>query len=441
MPQLTMHAFKVDVTPPVGDFLCGSLHARSIGIEQRIFLRGAVLTQRDDAGADAIGERVVIAAIDYCYLSGRSHQRLEAALARGAGVPVAKAVVQSNHVHDVPLIDEEAHSVLESFVPGVHNEPYFAGVLSSVEKAVADALRGEGVRVAGVSFASCRVNEFAATRRVIGPDGVCRVRWSVCRDQAVRSAPEGRIDPLLDAVVFRDSAGKPVACWGFYASHPQVSDGRRMISGDTVGIAMDLFEQNNAGVAPVYFTGCGGDITAGKYTTANRPRNRHVFGVRLYDGYQGAFDNAAALPGETFKSISWADHTAEVPLSTVPEPESHFLNTLRDPAMAGSSKYLAAMKVDRLRRKLTSYPFRTSRLRINDYSLFFAPTELVIEYQFHAKQRCGGRASIAAYGDSFLKYVAHDRAFDEGGYEIEPLWSEVSKGIESHVKRAIDRVV
>lgn len=440
MSKFRLHAFKVDVTPPVGEYLCGGLHGKSTGIEQRIHLRGGVLTELDAAGA--VRERVAIAVVDYCYICGRSQRRIEEALARGAGVPATKAAVQSNHVHDVPLIDEEAHALMDAYTPGVHSETYFARVLRDVESAVSAAVRGGGVEIGGVSFTSCKVSEFASSRRVLGPDGRCLVRWSVCRDDAVRSAPEGRIDPLMDMVVFHEAnTGKPAACWGFYASHPQVSDGRGLVSGDTVGIAMELFEQTNAGIAPVYFTGCAGDITAGKYTTTNRPRNRHVFGIRLYDGFQGAFDAARAATPQPLRSLAWADHTAEVPLAPIHGSESDHLAKLRDPAAPSSLKYLSAMKIDRHRRNLHAYPFRVSRLRINDHALFFAPSELVVEYQFHAKRRCGGKAMIAAYGDSFLKYIAHDRAFDEGGYEVDPLWSEVGKGIESHVKRAIDRVV
>lgn len=430
MGQFTLRHFYVDVTPPIGDYLCGGFHQTSIALETQLSLRGIVLSANDT--------HYVAACIDYCYLVGRSQARLEDALAAGAGIPAAQVALHSNHVHDAPLINEEMGEVMRDHVPGIHNEAYFADVIQRSRETVAAAMAQPGVEISSVSYAQHPVHQFASSRRVIDETGKCTVRWSVNNTQDVRDQPEGRIDPNVDQIIFHDRDNEPVACLNFYACHPQVSDGRRTISNDTVGIALDLFQKRHPDVFPLYFMGCGGDITAGKYTTFDRPRNRLVFGVRLYDGIQGAFE--AAQP-EPLRAVDWDTHVIELPLRAIPESEAHFVAQMREPDLATSHKCLAAMKLQRLWGGIDTYPYRLARLGLNDIDILFLPSEMVIDYQFYARARARGRLAVAAYGDGFLKYVAHDAAFDEGGYEVEPLWTEVDKGIQAPIRAAIDKIL
>lgn len=429
MSYCILRPFLVDVTPPIGDYLCGGLHNTSIGQETALHLRGLIVDTDD--------RRFVMAVVDYCYLAGRSQQRFVTALAQGAGIPVEQATLHSNHVHDAPLIDEEAAEILKAQVPDLHNEAYFDGVLTKTRQAMAAALATEGIRVTSISFSQGKVEQFASNRRVIDENGVCQVRWSVCRNETVRNAPEGNIDPMLDQVTFYDADGQAVVCLHFYASHPQVSDGRRLISDDTVGVALRQFEAEHPQVFSLYFTGCSGDITAGKYTTTDRAANRPIFGNRLFHGMQAAFGQTTPQP---IQQLDWTQHNLTLPLAPIEQPAEYFLERINDAEVVVAMKYLLAMKLHRLQNAVDTYPFHISRLRINDIDILFLPTELLLAYQTHAKSR-GSQVAVAAYGDCFLKYLAHDAAFDEGGYEVEWLWSEAARGAESLIHQGIDKVL
>jgi len=430
MEQTAVTTFKVEVTPPVGGYLCGGFHEQSVGVETPLYLRGAVVS--------ANGTRYVLACVDYCYLVGRSQRRLIEAVAAGANVPAGRVSLHSNHVHDAPLIDEEAHERIERFAGvRVHDEGYFSGVLKRTKEAVETALKTPAREVGGIAFASHAVSRFASTRRVLEADGTCKVRFSICRDAAIRDRPEGLIDPMLDQVVFYDTKQSPMVCMNFYASHPQVSDGRRMISADTIGVALDLFEKSHPDVFPIYFSGCAGDITAGKFTTLDRHRNRLVFGVRLYDAMQEAL--AKARPGPV-GAVRWDDRVFNVPLSQIEQGEEHFQAILRGEGPVGV-KYNAATKLQRLEEKLTSCPYRISLARFGEIGILLLPAEMMVEYQLYAKSHFRGRLAVAAYGDGFLKYIATDEAFDQGGYEVEPAWTEVGKGIEACIKPEMDRIL
>lgn len=455
-----LHTFRVDVTPPIGDYLCGGLHTTSIGVEQRIDLRGMVLTHG--------GTRYVLAVIDFCYLCGRSNDRLHRALADAAGVPVSQVVACSNHIHDVPLIDEEPHAIVQDLAGlPIHNEAWFAALLERIAAAVRAALAEPGVPVSHVGISWAPVVEFASTRRVIDANNRAHTRYSKCMDPVLKSAPEGAIDPLLRQVTLyttasgeskaapsqaaftafnQESPAKgndprgpvPVACLQSYASHPQVSDGRRLVSGDTVGVARDLFAAAFPNLTQVFFDGCGGDITAGKYTTRLGERDRLYFGVRLADAMIAAHKAAAPEP---LTSVSWSDHTLTLPLAPVHVSEAELLKDLRDPAVPHNVKYLRAMKLDRIARKIDEYPYRLTALRLNDIALLHLPAEPLLEYQNFTHAHYGARLMVNGYGDSFLKYVATDQCFVQGGYEVDPWWTEIQPGAEALIKGGIRRVM
>lgn len=430
--MLRIFPFQVDVTPPCEDYICGGLQERGEGVESPLFLRGIVL--------DSEKERYVLAAIDYCYMIGQSHDRFITMLAEAARTTGDKVTIHSNHVHDAPLLYEEVHTLIHEYCRDliIHNEDYVADVLNRSAEAVAQAIAEGGIKIGRIAFTSHAVDQFASTRRVLDGEGRCHIRWSVTEDQWIRSQPEGRIDPMLDQITFFDQRSEPRVCLNFYACHPQVSNGRKQISSDTIGVALNLFERRHPGVFPVYFDGCGGDITAGKYTTDDRPRNRLVFGVRLYDAMEEAF--LKVRPSEP-GPVEWVDHRFDVPLRGFELSRRDYEAILRHPGNLPKDKYLAALKLVRMLRNQMTYNCRFTRMSLGRLHMLFMPAEMCVEYQLYAKSRCDGYLAVAAYGDSFLNYVATDAAFDEGGYEVRPEWTEVDRGIEQILKRGIDDVL
>jgi hypothetical protein len=426
--SIQLHTFKVDVTPPVGHYICGGLGKPAESIESPLYLRGWII--------HANGTRYVTAAIDYCYLIGRSHRRFEDALAQAAQVRAEHVTLQSTHAHSAPMLNEEVHAILAEHMPATqaHDEAYFADALQRSGDAVRDVLNTEPTIIDHVGFASHMVDQFASTRRVLDEDGQAHPRYSICRDPELRGKPVGRIDPLLDAIVLYDQDRRPVTCAGFYACHPQVAARRPVIGGDSVGVAMDLFESRYPDVFPLFFVGCAGDITAGKYTTDHFDRNLHIFGVRLFDGLEGAYQ--AAYP-QSVQSATWRSETFDLPLRAIEEDQAHYEAMAGDPHQR---QYLASAKLHRLRNNIHAYPFRTTLLQLNGIGALFLPTELCVDYQLFAKQQYAGPLAVAAYGDSFFNYLATGEAFDQGGYEVMPIWTEVDATAERPIKQAISRM-
>jgi hypothetical protein len=424
--------FKINVTPPLGSALCGGYLPSADRLVQELWLRGLIVKEE--------GQTYIIAGIDFCYLIGKSQARLEEALALGAGIPAGHVTLNATHAHAAPLITQEGHAQLHALDASLdfHNEAYFQDVLERSRAGVASAIKAGLWTVSGVSFSSHAVEEFASTRRVFLKPGEAKIRWSISREPEVKAAPVGLVDPLLDQVNLYDDDGKPRVSMSYFACHPQVGYNPGAIHGDTPGLAMSLFEERYPGTMPIYFNGCGGDITGGKYTSTFPTRNLHLFSVRLFDAMEEAFLKARpAAPGK----FTWQDNTFDCPLAPVQFTRQELLDTIANPATANSLKIISAFKLMRLETANTTYPFRITHAHFGDIGLLMLPAELSVVYQLYAKQIHRGPIATAAYADSYLNYVAYDKAFDEGGYEVDPWWTEVGPGIEAWIKDKLDKVI
>jgi hypothetical protein len=163
-----------------------------------------------------------------------------------------------------------------------------------------------------------------------------------------------------------------------------------------------------------------------------------VFGVKLYDALHEAMQKARPQP---LASMGWRTERFDCPLAPPPNDADHYRFVLNSEVAGGGERYLAAHKLNRLENGIETYPFRLTRWTVNGHAAVFLPAELVVDYQLYAKSRYRGELAVAAYGDSYLDYVGTDIMFSEGGYEVDPMWTEVGPGVEGHIKGALDRIL
>src|SRR5262249_22948148 len=157
--------------------------------------------------------------------------------------------------------------------------------------------------------------------------------YSSTKDPALREAPEGRIDPWLKTVTLYDQE-TPLVRLHYYASHPQSHYGEGEVHPDTPGMARAYLEDEE-GVAQIYFTGCGGDVTAGKYNDGN-PAARITLSKQLYSGMIRAIAATRRVPVREF---SWKS----VGVTLTPRGEPQFSDpalrkAMGDPALAAAKR-------------------------------------------------------------------------------------------------------
>jgi hypothetical protein len=417
--------FCCDVTPPLGQpMIAGDTIAT---VPQPLLAKGIVL----DAGA----ERYVLCAVDWCELTNGTHRALRHKIALAAGADAARVAVQCVHQHTAPLVDVDAQKLLAEVGAGqlLMDSKVWDGITQRLAAAVKQSLaRFEPVDRVGTGQA--KVDRVAATRRVAVEGGKIRVRYSTCKEADLRALPEGTIDPYLKTITLARGP-KPLVRLHYYATHPQTRYGDGRASSDFPGIAREKLERKE-NVFQIYFTGCGGDVTVGKYNDGS-DKCRDELAERLLAGMEASIAATTLAP---IGPLRWRT----CPLRLTPRTDAghtlaECIARMKDSKAAPSSRaYLGAMRAVFLQRN--EQPIELSSLEIGNVYLVHLPGEPMVVFQQYAQQlKPGAFVAVAGYGDCGPGYLCTQRAFREGGYE--PTASAVAPESEGVLKKAISALL
>ena len=405
MPPLHLATFSCDVTPPDGHPLCGGWILPVRGVDDPLRALGVVLL--------GVGKPVVLCAVDWTGLRNEAFRVWRKALADAAHTTPEHVSLHCVHPHNAPFADVEAEKLIAAAKAAKSLDlDYFADCV----KKSADALKAalpKAVKFTHVGTGSAGVKEVASNRRVLGEDGKVKfTRTSATKNKEARDAPEGLIDPKLRTLSFWDGE-KALAALHFYACHPMSYYGDGRVSADFCGLARQKF-QDETRVFQVYFNGCGGNITAGKYNDGSK-ENRPVLRDRIHVAMAAAWKDTKRAE---VKEWEWRFEPVKLP----PRKEANFgeeqsRKTLEDVKAADARRNNAAMQLGWLKRIDT--PIEVNCLAFGDSVLsLFLPGEAFIEYQLSAqKLRPDAVVNVAAYGDDGPGYIPTAKAYLEGGYE------------------------
>jgi hypothetical protein len=428
MPTYHIATFSADVTPPDGHPLCGGWIEPVRGVDDPLKLLGVVLL-----GA---GKPVVLAAADWCGLRNEAYRVWRATLAAAAHTTPEHVALHCVHPHNAPFADVGAQKrIAAAGAPPSLDLAFFDRVMA----ASADALRRSLARTrpfTHAGFGKAEVKEVASNRRVIGPDGKVKfTRTSATKSKEARDQPEGLIDPFLRTLSFWDGP-TPLAALHFYATHPMSYYGDGRVSPDFCGLARQKRQDEDAGVFQVYFTGCAGNVTAGKYNDGAKA-NRATLRDRVHAGMVAAWKATARFP------VTGWDWRIE-PVSFRPRSEPNFTaeesrKVLRDPKQTVAKRNNAAFQLAWLDRiatpiEITSLDFG-SKLRT-----LHLPGEPFIEFQLAAQKVAGDMpVYVAGYGDDGPGYIPPAAAFLQGGYE--PTVALAAPDAEDRLTKAIRKLL
>lgn len=415
--------FKADITLPIGH-LCYSSYEPVETIEHPLFAKGIILEDGKD--------RYVICAFDWCEICNGSHEDIRKRIAEAVGTTPERVAVQCVHQHTAPMAIGDAQRLLNE----TENPP------KAWDLEVLDELFGRVAKAAGeaveklqpfdqVGTSQAKVDRVASNRRIPRGDGTVETRFSSCTDARLCAAPEGLVDPMLKTITLaRD--GQPIVRLHYYAVHPQSFYGDTRLSYDFVGIARERLEKED-GVPQIYFTGCSGDIAAGKYNNRT-PQARDELTERLFDGMQRS---VAATKYQKVGPITW--RTASITAAAKDPDASDRLNeTMSDKDADRHQRIYAAQELVFLKR--LGKPFLLSSLEMGDVSIVHLPGEPCIAYQFHAQAaRPEGFVAVAGYADCGCGYICTENMFPEGGYE--PTASSFAPEVEKPLRTAIDSLL
>lgn len=409
--------FRADVTPPVGAPLCGGLVKPAVGVSEPLLALGVVLLSDE--------KPVVLCAIDFCEIRGADHIHWREVLAKAAGTSAERVALHSLHQHNAPLVDNAAQKLLPEI--GILDTAAAEKALAGIAEAIQASLKSPQP-VTHISTGEAKVNEVAGNRRVQVIDGkVGKMRGSGSKDPELRALPEGLIDPMLKTVGFWNG-DKKLAALHYYATHPMSYYGDGIVSHDFAGMAREKRTQED-GVPHLYFTGCGGNIGAGKYNDGTPPM-RPLLAGRIHAAMVESEKEARREP---LTKIAWR----HVPVVLQPDPEfpeERMLKVLQNTEARASTRISTALRIGFIRHR-EPIPFTSLHLG-DDVCLIHLPGESFVEYQLFAQQqRPGGFVCTASYGDGVTGYIPLEHSFEEGGYE--PTQAYADPGSEKMMKQTI----
>jgi hypothetical protein len=417
---LRIATFRVDVTPPLGAPLCDALCPPASEIVDPLSARGLVLVIDE--------QPIVLCAVDWVGIGNAGYDAWRTAIAKSAGTDVSRVAVHCLHQHDAPGCDFEAEALLaEQGLSGACFHVAFAHqAIDRVGAAVREAL-GKLEPVTELGTGIGRVEGVASNRRILGKDGkVAFVRFSASRDEQVRAAPEGLVDPDCRLISFWQGE-RPLAAVTYYATHPQSYYGAGGVSADFVGLARSLREKALPEVVHIHFNGASGNVAAGKYNDGSRER-RPLLAERLAEGMRKAWQNTKKVPVAA-ADLRW--RTVEVALPARDTLDAAQLNSMLVDSKAEVRESARASRDPVwLRRCQGGHKIELSCLKLGPVYLVHMPGELFVEYQLAAeKMQPAALVCMAAYGDYGPGYIGTSVAYPQGGYESSRV-SRVGPGVE-----------
>jgi hypothetical protein len=425
--MLHIATFECDVTPPLEHPLCGGWIEPVRGVDDPLKALGVVLL-----GA---GKPVVLCAVDWTGLRNEAFRIWRKALADAAHTTPEHVSLHCVHPHNAPFADTEAEKLIAA-----------AGAAKSLDlkyyddcvKRTAEALKSSLPKArpfSHIGTGAAKVEEVASNRRIVVGGKVKFTRTSATKDEAVRKEPEGLIDPYLRTLSFWNKE-KPVVALHTYACHPMSYYGDGRVSADFCGLARQKLQDEDKDVFQVYFNGCGGNVTAGKYNDGSKA-NRVVLRDRIHKAMKASLTATKQQPVDGF---DWRFE----PVKFLPRKEPLFgeeasRKALEDPKQTAAKRNNSAYQLAWLKRADT--PIELNCLDFGGKVLtLFLPGEAFIEYQLAApKLRPDATVHVVAYGDDGTGYIPTAAAYLEGGYE--PTVALTSADSEELILKAMKKLL
>jgi len=422
-------SFRFDITPPLGHSLCGGWIEPATRIDDSLEGLGYVLW-----GA---GDPIVVCVLDWLGLCNKAHASWRTALAVAAGTSPARVAVQCVHQHNAPLVDCEAARLVaqQPGLPPVFDPAFVQECLQRAQAAVR-AARFAARPVTHIARGQAPVACVASNRRVArdAQGKVTAMRRSSCIEPELRALPEGLIDPMLKSVAFFDGETKLVSCH-YYATHPMsyYADGR--VSSDFCGLARKRLQAQEPDCTHLYFTGCAGNLSAGKYNDGSHEA-RIALTDRMYAGMVASEQASSRQPVET---VEWRRERF-LGAANPALAEAQLQRMLADPKLSLVQRIVPAFKLSSIERFHRQIPIGVSALLLNDVSILHLPAEAFIEFQLRAQKLAPGRfVAVAAYGDDGPFYIPTAEEYSAGGYEVGNAFC--APAIDQALTTAIDRLL
>ncbi len=427
--EFSIATFEADVTVPIGHGMMGGAW-QSKSVADPLQARGIVLF--------GSGKPIVFVSVDWCEIRNDAFDRWRTVIAEAAKTDSVRVLLTTIHQHDAPVADLEAERILRarklegSICDIEFHEKAVQRVADAVRKALPNARR-----FTHLGTGRAKVEKIASNRRYLLPDGKPSFdRGSATRNILAIDAPEGIIDPWLKSLSFWDG-DQPLAVLSGYATHPMSYYRTGAVSADFPGMARAQRQREMPGVFQVYFSGCSGNVTAGKYNDG-ATTNRTVLANRLHAAMSAAWKETRREPVGpiTFRSVAMTLPVRDDGDFTQAELEKKLV-----PGTPPFQQCLAAMGMSWRKRSAEKRPIDVPLIDFGKAQLLLLPGESYVEYQLAAQQlRPDSFVLVAGYGEGATGYIPTEQHWAECDFNLGD-WCWVAPGAEKLMLDAIQRLL
>lgn len=407
---LQITTFEADITTPLGHPLMFGGAPPAAEIIDSQLAKGVIVKWEQELS-------VVLIALDWCEIRNEGYDQWRDAIASAVGTSRERIVLQCVHQHAAMYGDPEAERRLQASGCPTRSMDiqFFNDCCARVAKAAAAAVAGKWSDIYEIGHGRTIVHQVASNRRIKGPDGqLLPMRTSSCADPELRDQPEGLIDPFMKTISFW-SGKRLIAALHYYATHPMSYYRDGGVSKDFCGLARELVQQET-GSFHLYFTGCAGNVAAGKYNDGS-PQMRQVLRDRIATAMR---DSLEASSREPVKDMSF--HVLPIRLPSREEfTDEYYSALLNNDGNPHNLRYRGAAGLTWRNRVKAGVAIDFTCLAINNVRIMQLPGEPFVEYQLFAKELRPDRfVAVAGYGDCGPGYMPVESAYVEGGYEAGP---------------------
>ena len=393
--ELLVGAAEVDITPPVGTALAGSIRPRtSVGVDDPLTVKAVVLESR--------GVRLAYGLFDLIKLYRTEGDRAVALASERTGIPPDHVVWAASHTHTGPYTG----SIFGAEEGGI-DAKWLATVPEKFAKAVeqADASR----RPARISRLRGYCHSALHNRRLRFKGGRHINTWLLHKgeDELQCLGSAGPVDPEVGILCFDDPDGVPIAVLWHFTLHTNTNFGPRF-SADYPGVvAARLRERLGTGVVPIFLPGAFADInTPG-------PRYREV-GDALADAIIGQLNGRQPRSGEV--ALGALKEEVVVPCRDLTADQEQ---RIRESQWPPETQEVFRRELEIMRNAgETEATTIIQAWRIGEVGFASLPGELFVEWGLKIKAESPFPWTYPVeLGGDYLGYLVTHGAWQGGGYE------------------------
>ncbi len=407
--QLLVGAAEVDITPPIGTAMAGSLFPRtSEGVHDPLGARAIVL--------ESNGTRIAYVLVDLVKLYRKEGDRAVALAAEATGIPESNVVWAASHTHSGPYVGP----MFGAEEGGVDEE-----WLATVPEKFADAVRkaDEAKKPATASFARGYCLSVGQNRRFRFKDGRELNGWCLNRGeedvQCLGTAAP--IDPEAGVLSFDGEDGTPIAILWHYTLHTNVYFGNKFSADYPSVVAANLRKRFGDQVVPVFMPGACGDINASygpPVTTGDAETDRwahcELVGNRIAHAMLSALEKRKEIEGAP--SLATVKEEITVPYRDLTVDQEERIRTSQ---WGEKNEDVFRNELEIMRREgVTEAKTIIQAWRIGDIGFASLPGEVFVEWGLKIKEESPFPWTFPVeLGGDYLGYIVTEQAWEAGGYE------------------------